>query len=75
MGNFFFENRIKGKVKVITFVKIRQWAITFEPEVTETSGWFQNVPYRIPFLREMPRFDYDVTFLRHVTLINSMKIT
>ena len=45
---FFFENRIKAKVKVTTLVWNRWWAITIEPEVAETSGRLQNVPYRIP---------------------------
>ena len=39
-------------------MKITVWAITFEPEVVDTSGWLHDVPYRM----------YDVTFLRHVTL-------
>ena len=27
-------------------MKITVWAITLEPEVVETSGWFQNIPWR-----------------------------
>ena len=54
---FFGENRIKIKVKVTTFVKIALWAITFEPEVGETSGWLENVPYRIPLLQDSLSFD------------------
>ena len=38
------ENRSKVKVKVTENMKTTIWAITFEPEVVETSGWFQNVP-------------------------------
>ena len=57
LQHFFFENRIKGKVKVITFVKIRQWAITFQLEVAETSGWLQNVPYRTALLHATVHFD------------------
>ena len=38
------ENRSKVKVKVTENTKTTIWAITFEPEVVETSGWFQNVP-------------------------------
>ena len=34
----------KVKVKVTENTKTTIWAITSEPEVVETSGWFQNVP-------------------------------
>ena len=38
------EHRSKVKVKVTENTKITIWAITFEPEVVETLGWFHNVP-------------------------------
>ena len=38
------EHRSKVKVKVTEYTKTTIWAITFEPEVVETSGWFENVP-------------------------------
>ena len=38
------EHRSKVKVKVTENTKTTLWAITSEPEVVETSGWFQNVP-------------------------------
>ena len=38
------EHRPKVKVKVTENTKTTMWAITSEPEVVETSGWFQNVP-------------------------------
>ena len=38
------EHRSKVKVKVTENTKTTIWAITSEPEVVETSGWFQNVP-------------------------------
>ena len=37
------EHRSKVKVKVTENTKTTIWAISFEPEVVETSGWFQNV--------------------------------
>ena len=33
----------------------------------ETSGWLQNVPYRLALLHATVSLTYDVTFLRHVT--------
>ena len=33
----------RSKVKVIKNIKTTLWAINFEPEVVETSGWLQNV--------------------------------
>ena len=57
-------NRSKVKVKVTKIMKTTVWDITFEPDVVETSGWFQNVPDRIILAPMM----YDVPgFLRHVT--------
>ena len=38
------KNRTNVKVNVTKNTKTTIWAITFEPEVIETSGWFQNVP-------------------------------
>ena len=38
------EHRSEVKVKVTENTKTTIWAITFAPEVVETSGWFQNVP-------------------------------
>ena len=38
------EHMSKVKVKVTENTKTTIWAITSEPEVVETSGWFQNVP-------------------------------
>ena len=34
------EHRSKVKVKVTENTKTTIWAITFEPEAVETSGWF-----------------------------------
>ena len=41
-----WQNKIehRSKVKVTENTKTTILAITFEPEVVETSGWFQNVP-------------------------------
>ena len=44
-------------------------AITFEPEVTETSGCLQNVPYIIPLLSGTLRFDVR----RHVFMSRDFK--
>ena len=49
----------RSKVKVTEYTKTTLWAITFEPEVVEISGWFQNVPCQNTY-RSVP-------FLRHVT--------
>ena len=38
------EHMSKVKVKVTENTKTTMWAITSEPEVVDTSGWFQNVP-------------------------------
>ena len=38
------EHRSKVKVNVTENTKTTIWAIAFEPEVVETSGWLQNVP-------------------------------
>ena len=38
------EHMSKVKVKVTENTKTTIWAITSEPEVVETSGWFQTVP-------------------------------
>ena len=38
------EHRSKVKVKVTENTKTTIWAITFEPEVVETSGCFHNFP-------------------------------
>ena len=38
------EHRSKVMVKVTENTKTTIGAITYEPEVVETSGWFQNVP-------------------------------
>ena len=38
------EHMSKVKVNVTENTKTTIWAITSEPEVVETSGWFQNVP-------------------------------
>ena len=40
----------KVKVKVTKNMKFSDWAITFEPDVIETSGWLHVVPYRKPHL-------------------------
>ena len=45
------EHRSKVKVKVKVKVLIKDmkttvWTITFEPEIVENSGWFQNVTGR-----------------------------
>ena len=38
-------------------MKITFSAITLEPEVVETSGWLQNVPYRMALLQATLSFD------------------
>ena len=44
------------------------WAKTFEPEVVETSGWFQNVPDRNTYQKYAAPMTYGVPlFIRHVT--------
>ena len=40
------EHKSKVKVKVTENTKTTISAITFEPEVVETTGWFKNVPYQ-----------------------------
>ena len=57
----------KVKVKVIENTKTTIWAITSEPEVVETSGWFQNVPCQN--INQKCRSPHDVAFLRHMTSI------
>ena len=37
--------------------KISKWAITFEPEVVQTSGWLKNVPYKTALLHATVSFD------------------
>ena len=44
--------------------------MTFEPEVVETSGWLENVPYRMPLLQATVRFDVR----RHVFTSRDFKI-
>ena len=68
MQNFFFWKSDEGQGQGHHFCENQIWAITFEPEVTETSGWMQNVPYIIPLLSGTSVLTYAVTFLRHVTL-------
>ena len=58
----------RSKVKVTENTKTAVSAIAFEPEVVETSAWFNNVPCtnsQIP-IRSVP-MTYDVPFLHHVT--------
>ena len=50
MQNFFFWQSDEGQGQGHHFCENQIMAITFEPEVTETSGWLQNVPYIIPLL-------------------------
>ena len=38
----------KSKVKITENMKTIVWAITFELDVVETSGWLQMLPMRIP---------------------------
>ena len=57
MQNFFFWKSDEGQGQGHHFCENQIWAITFEPEVTETSGWMQNVPYIIPLLSGTLRFD------------------
>ena len=37
-----------SKVKVTSNMNTTVWAITFEPEVVETSGWLQNITFLGP---------------------------
>ena len=53
-----------SKVKVTKNKKATVWDRTFEPEVVETSGWFQNVPDRNTNQKYSA---HGVPFLRHVT--------
>ena len=57
MQNFFFFKSDEGQGQGHHFCENQIWAITFEPEVTETSGWMQNVPYIIPLLSSTLRSD------------------
>ena len=57
MQNFFFWQSDEGQGQGHHFCENQIMAITFEPEVTETSGWLQNVPYIIPLLSGTLRFD------------------
>ena len=57
MQNFFFWKSDEGQGQGHHFCENQIWAITFEPEVTETSGWMQNVPYIIPLLSGTLRSD------------------
>ena len=54
MQNFFFWQSDKGQGQGHHFCENQIMAITFEPEVTETSGGVQNVPYIFPLLQEPP---------------------
>ena len=56
MQNFFFWQSDEGQGQGHHFCENQIMAITFEPEVTETSGWLQNVPYIIPLLSRYPPF-------------------
>ena len=42
--NIEHRSKVKVKVKVTENAKTIIWAITFEPEDVEVSGWFHNVP-------------------------------
>ena len=55
--NFFFGKSDEGQGQGHHFCENQIWAITFEPEVTETSGWMQGVPYIIPLLSGTLRFN------------------
>ena len=57
MQNFFFWQSDEGQGQGHHFCENQIMAITFEPEVTETSGCLQNVPYIIPLLSGTLRFD------------------
>ena len=57
MQNFFVWQSDEGQGQGHHFCENQIMAITFEPEVTETSGWLQNVPYIIPLLSGTLRFD------------------
>ena len=48
-------------------IKITFWPIIFEPKVVETSGWLENIPYRMALLKATSELTYDVTFWRYVT--------
>ena len=41
----YLEYRDMSKVKVTKNMKCTDWAVTFEPDVIETSGWLHFVPY------------------------------
>ena len=57
------EHRSKVKVKVTENTKTTIWAITFEePEVVETSGWFQNVPCQNTYQKWRTTYRFCVTW-------------
>ena len=58
-------NMSKVKVKVTENTKTTIWAITFEPEVVEISGWFQKNSDQNTY-QKCPH-DARRSFLRHVT--------
>ena len=43
----------KFKVKVTKNMKLSDWAVTFEPDVVETSGWLHVVAYWKPHLHNI----------------------
>ena len=61
------EHRSNVKVKVTENTKTTIWAITFEPEVVETSGWFQNVTCQNTYQNCRRAHYVRHAILRHVT--------
>ena len=57
----------RSKVKVTENTETTIWGITFEPEVLETYGWFQNVPDQNTYQKCQVPMTYVVPFLCHLT--------
>ena len=64
-------SKVKVKVKVTENTKTTIWAITSEPEVVETSGWFQNVPCQNIYQKcRSPHDAWRSVFASHESILN-----
>ena len=52
------EHRSNVKVKVTENTKTTIWAIAFEPEDVETSGWFHNISDQYTYQKFIWLIDY-----------------
>ena len=62
--------RVTKKIEHRSKVKVTEnhyLSHNFEPEVVETSGWFQHVPCQNTYQKCRVPMTYDVPFLRRVT--------